>query len=59
MERICHVDVQEDLEPHRLLDLVLNSRDIGLCLQDIGIEPPIVSAKSNEGLGRLGRNYQW
>ena len=57
MKRIRHVNVQENLEPHRLFDFVLDSRDVRLCLEYISVQPSIVPAEANERLGRLGRDH--
>ena len=53
MKRIRHVYIQKDLESHSFLDLVLDSRDISLSLENICVQPPVVATEADERLGRL------
>ena len=53
MKGIGHVDIQEDLKAHGLLDLILYPWDIRLSLQYIGVQPPVISTEAYERLRRL------
>ena len=56
MKRIRHIYIQKNLESHSFFDLVLDSRDVGLGLEHVRVQPPVVATEADERLGRLGRN---